>query len=341
MLKEHGYWLKTNLIKTRLKSSHRTAHHLFSPVVCFGAVLLISTKTQAQNLFVTGINDVYEITPGGVPSTFADLVYPSGLAFDSAGDLFVSSGDARPVLGDITPSGTAGSFSSGLLFWPVMPAINGAGDLFVAVGGGRSYGGSGSGTIYEFTPGGAQSTFASGLSNVPYGGLAFNSAGDLFSADGGSIYEYTPDGVRSTFASGLNEPLGLAFNNAGDLFVAENGSGNIYEFTPDGVQSTFASGLDAPVGLAFDGAGDLFAADAPSGTIYEYTPDGVRSIFASGLIEPQYIAIQGVILPVPEPSVLGLLALGTIALLVRRRRNLPRCPVIYVRTVRDEDSGIF
>ena len=49
----------------------------------------------------------------------------------------------------------------------------------------------------------------------------------LFSADDGSIYEYTPDGVRSTFASGLNQPRGLAFNSAGDLFVAENGSGNI------------------------------------------------------------------------------------------------------------------
>jgi hypothetical protein len=285
------------------------------------AVILISSSAQAQNLFVANGSYITEITPGGVQSEFADLVYPSGLAFDSAGNLFVSSGDARPVLGDITPSGTTGSFSSGLLFWPVVPAINGAGDLFVAVGGGRSYGGSGSGNIYEFTPGGAQSTFASGLSNDPFG-LAFNRAGNLFSVDGNSIYEYSPGGARSTFASGLNQPRGLAFNNSGDLFVTAGGS--IYEYTPGGTQSTFASGLNDPFGLAFNDAGNLFAADGNS--IYEFTPGGAQSTFASGLLSPAtyiaftpYINIQCNIVPVPEPSALGLLAVGAVALLVRRR----------------------
>jgi hypothetical protein len=74
----------------------------------------------------------------------------------------------------------------------------------------------------------------------------------------------------------LNEPVGLAFDSAGNLFEAEANSGNIYEFTPGGAQSTFASGLNRPVGLAFQ--------------------------------------------PVPEPSALGLLAVGATALLVRRRK---------------------
>src|SRR6266446_5109061 len=109
----------------------------------------------------------------------------------------------------------------------------------------------GSGNIYEFTPGGTRSTFASGL-NGPLG-LAFDSAGNLFEADDGSgnIYEFTPGGTRSTFASGLN-PHGLAFNSAGNLFEADFGSGNIYEFTPGGTRSTFASGLNAPTFLAFE-----------------------------------------------------------------------------------------
>ena len=68
----------------------------------------------------------------------------------------------------------------------------------------------GSGNIYEFTPGGTRSTFASGVGPA---GLAFNSAGNLFEADFGSgnIYEFTPGGTRSTFASGLAEPNYLAF----------------------------------------------------------------------------------------------------------------------------------
>src|SRR6266581_4622974 len=85
----------------------------------------------------------------------------------------------------------------------------------------------GSGNIFEFTPGGTRSTFASGLTPR---GLAFNSAGNLFEGDGsGNIFEFTPGGTRSTFASGLNLPYGLAFNSAGNLFEGD-GSGNIYEF---------------------------------------------------------------------------------------------------------------
>jgi hypothetical protein len=147
-------------------------------------------------------------------------------------------------------------------------------------------------SITEFTPGGTQSTFASGL-YLP-NGLAFNSAGGLFGADEGSghIYEFTPGGVQSTFASGLDAPYGLAFNNTGDLFVTDNGSGNIYEFTPGGTQSTFASGLSDPSGIAFNSAGDLFVADFISGNIYELTPGGTQSTFASGLSGPSGIAFN-------------------------------------------------
>src|SRR5260221_8466177 len=78
----------------------------------------------------------------------------------------------------------------------------------------------GSGNIYEFTPSGVRSTFASGLS--PYG-IAFNNAGNLFVADAGNgttgngnIYEFTPSGVRTTFASGLTLVADLSFNSGGN-----------------------------------------------------------------------------------------------------------------------------
>ena len=110
----------------------------------------------------------------------------------------------------------------------------------------------------------------------------------------GNIYEFTPGGMRSTFASGLVYPIGLAFNSAGDLFEADWGTGHIYEFTPGGVQSTFASGLSGPFGLAFNSAGDLFEADSGSGNIYEFTPGGAQSTFASGLSDPTFFAFQPV-----------------------------------------------
>ena len=144
------------------------------------------------------------------------------------------------------------------------------------------------------------------------------------------IAEFVPDGTSSIFTTNVHYGVGLAFDSAGNLFEADSGSGNIYEFTPGGARSTFASGAGHPFGLgalAFDSTGNLFLADEWDGNIYKFTPGGVQSIFASGLPAPAGLAFQGVIVPVPEPSILGLLVVGASALLVRQRkmRYQPPC----------------
>ena len=47
--------------------------HSFGGVVCAGAVMLIASSAQAQNLFVSNFRsgNINEFTPGGVQSTFA------------------------------------------------------------------------------------------------------------------------------------------------------------------------------------------------------------------------------------------------------------------------------
>src|SRR5438067_584038 len=104
--------------------------------------------------------------------------------------------------------------------------------------------------------------------------VASDAAGNISDTAHGNIYEFTPNGVRSTFASGLIDPEGLAFDSMGNLFVADPFAGAIYKFTPAGVRSTFASGLDFPGDLAFDTANNLFVADSPSHAIYKFTSDG-------------------------------------------------------------------
>ncbi len=149
---------------------------------------------------------------------------------------------------------------------------------------------SGSESIYEFTPSGAQSTFATDL----YGpeGLAFDSAGDLFQAIVGGIYEFT-NGIateKGTFAT-VEDEYGLAFNSAGELFVTHNGgrlNGFLDEFTPGGTLiNTVSYAATNLFGLAFDSAGDLFVGEIKEsgavGQILEITPGGVQSVFASGL----------------------------------------------------------
>lgn len=136
-------------------------------------------------------------------------------------------------------------------------------------------------SVYEFTPGGMQNVFATGLDHPLT--LAFNSAGNLFVASGSAgdnnIVEIRPDGTQSVFTS-VPQPIALACNSAGNLFVSEY-NGTIKEITPDGTQSTFASGLPVSEALTFDNSGNLFVGELRSSKIVEFTPEGTQSTFAS------------------------------------------------------------
>ena len=65
-----------------------------------------------------------------------------------------------------------------------------------------------------------RATFVPGYSLTGPVGLAFDSAGNLFVAADVTIYEFTPTGARTTFATVQLGANGLAFDRAGNLFVA-------------------------------------------------------------------------------------------------------------------------
>lgn len=294
-----------------MKTTRFSAGRLMAGMLCAAAALLLADGAQAQNLFVsnyTSTGPVYEFTPDGGQSTYVSgLPYSEGVAFDSAGDLFVGMQNNGDIY-EYTPGGSRQTFATGLN-GPWGMAFNSSGVMFEADGD--------SGHIYKISASGQKTTFASGL-DYPLA-VAFNNQGDLFESDWGSgnIYEFAPNGTRTTFASGIT-PDGLAFDASGDLFDADITSGNIYEFVNNNgiLNSTpivFASGLNHPLGLAFNSAGDLFESDFGTGNIYEFTPDGTKSTFASGLPAPGMLAFEGLALPVPEPSTLWLLAVGTAA----------------------------
>jgi sugar lactone lactonase YvrE len=159
-------------------------------------------------------------------------------------------------------------------------------------------------TIFKFTPDGERIVFGS-LPGQGWG-LAFDSAGNLYAADGGdqTIYKFAPNGARtvfvgpSAFAPG-ESPVGLAFDSSGNLFVSietftDPGADSIVYFSPTGVKSPFASGLTTPRGLAFDSLGNLFVAEAgvleiPGGDILEFPTAGGQILFASGLFRPEFL----------------------------------------------------
>ena len=104
-----------------------------------------------------------EVTPAGVVSTFASgFDDPVGLAFDSAGNLYVANA-GNDTVSKVTPAGVVSTFASGF-DGPDGLAFDSAGNLYVA--------NLGSNTVSEVTPAGVVSTFASGFNSPD--GLAFD-----------------------------------------------------------------------------------------------------------------------------------------------------------------------
>src|SRR5205823_553105 len=200
--------MKNELTKTTFKSALDEACYLFGRAICLGALSLVCSSAPAQNLFVSSDaagGNIYELTPNGLRSTFASgLDLPTGLAFDSAGNLFVAnvSKFINGAIYKFTPAGGRTTFASGLTN-PEAVAFDNAGNLFVSAFYSTSYPG---GAIYKITSGGVRSTFAIGVS--PFAPMACDSAGNLFVSDfGGNIYKFTPSRVRSTFAPGVSGSL--------------------------------------------------------------------------------------------------------------------------------------
>jgi DNA-binding beta-propeller fold protein YncE len=289
-----------------------------------GVIFVLAISAHAQNLYVTAqvppSHAILEFTPDGTRSTYASgLLFPRGLAFDSIGNLFAAetvvpdNHDIGRVLkfnlrNKVSTVGSAAKFTfEGL-------ATDMAGNAYVMASDDNSP--TVAGTIFKFTPDGERIVFGSVPGTTgdnepqPSWGLAFDTAGNLYAADGGAqtIYKFAPNGARTLFVGpGAFDPsvypVGLAFDSYGNLFVSTNalsnfsGNDTILEFNPQGMKiRTFATGLSFPRGLAFDSSGNLFVAEVNQpelgqpGDILKFYPDGTHTIFASFSIgRPEFL----------------------------------------------------
>jgi sugar lactone lactonase YvrE len=251
----------------------------------------------AQGLITTvaGSTGVFPPVVNGGLAINAPLASVSGVAVDSAGNIFVADSQDNMVAkiapdGSLTViagnrgvgfSGDGGLAVNAQLDNPGSLAVDAAGNLYIAV----------LDRIRRVTPAGIISTVAgngqggssgdggpatsaqlSGLGGVA-AAIAVDSAGNLYIADSGNyrIRQVTPDGTIRTIAgtgqlgfSGdggpatsaqFNFPRGIAVDVAGNLYVADTGNNRIRKVVPGGVISTVAGSGQLNSSAGFSGDG--------------------------------------------------------------------------------------
>jgi uncharacterized protein (TIGR03437 family) len=194
----------------------------------------------------------------GGPATSAQLNQPSGIAVDSAGNLYIADHNNARVR-KVTPGGT-------------ITTVAGPGPLNGNLGDG------GPATSAAVSP----------------SGVAVDSAGNLYIADNNRIRKVTAGGTISTIAGGggtagdggpatsaaLSTGLGgVAVDTAGNVYIGETGTSRVRKVTPAGIITTVAGGasiggnfgdgglatnasLSLPIGVNLDSAGNLYIADS-------------------------------------------------------------------------------
>lgn len=266
-------------------------------------VSLVATKSVTVNAVTTTAiavaalenHQVYQFDTAGVGSLFADasdgLFSPIGVAYDAAGNLYVSD----VLTNTITKFNTAGAGTvfadpgDGVIS-PTGMSFDAAGNLYVA-----NYLTS---AIIKLTPAGVASVFADAADgvNLPFDVAVDAATGSIYVAnlDGQQVLKFSPAGVGTVFADvtdGLFSPIGVAVDASSNVFVSDVLTSQIYKFNPAGVGSVFADATDGvvtPTGLSFDAAGDLYVANYLANSVVKLSPAGVGSLFADSTDGIQY-----------------------------------------------------
>jgi sugar lactone lactonase YvrE len=143
------------------------------------------------------------------------------------------------------------------------------------------------------------------------GGIAVDSSGRIFVADGGNhaIRMVTPWGVVTTIAGtgspGLTNgpgnsakfsyPQGITVDSSGTLFVADTGNNKIRKIvfvSGAWTVSTFASGFNQPEGVAVDSSGNIYVADTGNNKVVKLNSSGTPQQTFSGFNIPVGLAFE-------------------------------------------------
>lgn len=233
------------------------------------------------NVYFTALNSVFKMSSGvitriagngrqgysgdGGPATSAQLNQPQGIAFDSAGDMYIADTDNQRVrmvaaaTGIITTvagngqagiNGDYGPAIQAVLHLPTAVAVDASGNLYICD--------SANNTIRQVSP-------VTGLI-IPYLG------------------DYIPGFAGDTTGQiAMNDPTDIFFDTNWNLWIADYGNGRIREYGTNGIcatvvggGSTFTEGgfplasvLAGPHSVVVDGPGNIYIADSENTRVFE------------------------------------------------------------------------
>ncbi len=266
-----------------------TQAHLFSPhevaVDGAGNVYIADTSNRRIRKVDATTGMIATIAGTGVdgfggdggPATLAQLSWPTGVAVDSAGNVYITDRNSHRIrkvdattktittiggTGELGFSGDGGPASQAHLYDPLGVAVDGAGNLYIAD--------STNSRIRKI--------------NATTGTIA-TIAGRTFSGDGGPASQ-----------AQLYHPLGVAVDGAGNLYIADFLNNRIRKVDSIGTITTIAgtgeSGFSGdagpatlaqlyhPLGVAVDGADNLYIADARNHRIRKVDSTGTITTIA-------------------------------------------------------------
>ena len=254
---------------------------------------IFSVTSAMQTLFVSNYSGntvtVYG-APYGSPAATISLTNPTGIATDSAGDLFA--GDnvdadvhiyAPPYTGTPITAGPNGAYT--ISYVMVAPS----GTLFA---------GGGTNVISVAPPYTGSPAYVTQSAFAPKG-MALDASGDLFvpNQNNSTVDVFAPPytGSPTVITSGLSEPEQVVLDASGNLFVANFNSSTVTEYAPPYTGSpiaTLTTSVGQPGALAIDAAGRLFIANSYGVTIYTKPYTGTPVVITSGVSGPTTVVLD-------------------------------------------------
>ncbi len=205
-------------------------------------------------------HSIFKIDPSGRVQPFvSDLMNPTGIAFNSLGEMFVSSRHDGSIY-KISSYGEKSIYAKGMGVATGV-AFDHEDNLYL---------GDRTGTVFKIDRKREIFVFATIEPSVSAYHLAFDDEQNLYVAGPTTsscdhVYKITSDGNVSTYFSGLGRPQGLAFDAEGSLYVAASLAGRrgIVRITRDRAAALAVAG-NSLVGLAFGYHRDLYLASTSS-----------------------------------------------------------------------------